>query len=278
MPDLWELRPHLSHSSLRKFRRCPEQFRRDYLLDMKGRPNVNLLVGRAVHAAVASDLQARIEGQELGYEGLRLSAQDQWLKDTEEAEEQGGVDFGREERLLTTPTDRKTWSVKCMEQAITLASLYQGSVAPRLRPVAIEEEFSLELAGCPVPIKGFIDIREEHGIRELKTAVRSKSTMPGDWYVQGRIYQLVQPVPMRWDVLLKQAQPKVQEAVLELQPREELHEATRRMILMTVANIEHYWERYGLEGPWPDAVDNEWACNYCNHLPAKGGDCYFHKG
>ena len=53
--------PHISATSLRMFKRCPEQYRRRYLLGEKVPPAANMIWGSADHAAIGYNLAQKID-------------------------------------------------------------------------------------------------------------------------------------------------------------------------------------------------------------------------
>src|SRR3954463_13790861 len=65
-PDQWldgYIR-HFSPSSIRMLKVCPEQYRQRYILGKKERPGEALTLGSSVHAAMAFNLEQKIESHE----------------------------------------------------------------------------------------------------------------------------------------------------------------------------------------------------------------------
>lgn len=268
-----ELLPNLSYTKARMFRRCPEQFRRRYLLGEKARPGWALIAGEADHAAIAHDLTARLDGGPgvASDEVLDLCAQtfdermDSWGGP-------GELDWGRLARDAHSPGDLKQLAVKQRETVIRGVGLYHSQACPKIVPVGVEVEYERSYPELPVPVIGFVDVETERGAIERKTTAQKKSAMPGDWRLQGLIYTAALNKDMRWDQTIRTKTPQVVEASFEMKASKANADLARRLLVSTVGQIQDCLARYGIDRPWPDALDHEWACKLCGWGPFQGND------
>ena len=271
-------RERISASSLKMFQRCPEQWRRRYILGHKAPPAGALLWGSADHEAVGANYAQKID---TGTDLPVPEVQEMFVASLEQR-----VETAEDEILW----DGKIYAGKTEEQAIALtkdwgASLvgaYQEQVAQTTWPVSVEQEFTLPLDGLP-PVTGFIDLtaRDEPGdifesfvaTQSVERKTKGSNSAPGpDERFQARVYELVTGLPTRFDVSVKGSSPKVVVHEPEpVQPPSRTIEALRRAVL----GIASCFALYGEEQPWPDngrtiPLKFGMACDLCGYRSSCG--------
>lgn len=265
---------HVSASSLKMFVRCPEQWRRRYVLGHRAPPNSNMLWGGADHRAVGHNFEQKIETEK-----------DLPVKEVQERfahELDAGIESAEDEiewsgRDLEGKTQEQARAF-VLDRGANLVGMYQEQVAPALFPASVEEEFLLPLDGLP-PIKGYVDLTatrnanlvpvliplgadpfSEQFVVERKTKGSNQPPAPEDRF-QARLYELAKGLPVEFQVSVKTAQPRVTiHEPLPLEPAERTLESLRR----TVLGIATCFALYGEEKPWPDHGRlHPWGCSHC---------------
>lgn len=264
-PTVWPdvLPGHLSASQLTMLARCPEQYRRRYLLGLKERPGAALMWGAADHYAHEQNFRQKI-----------ASHTDLPVGDVKEAFAEGfdqavgragEIDWGND-----TPGDMK-------DRGVVLAAHYHETVSPTVQPTAVEHSFQLRIPGVPVPVIGYLDVLEDGRAIERKTVKAKAVTVKPRWRVQGMLYQLVERTPVHWHVSTKTKLPAVYtpatEPGLALDAVAVANETTVRMVQTRVAQLLSLLDRFGPDNPWPDALTDDWACAYCGWGPAGNQTC-----
>lgn len=278
MLDSWpEHRDYISPSQLKMFARCPEQFRRHYILGENQRPGAAMVWGSADHAAVEENFKQKVYSREdLRVDEVKVIFA---AKLDEKIEKEGGlaeVEWDKERPNLTV-NDAKKEAASVKDRGVELVSLYHSRVSPLLQPVETEKKFTVEVPGVPVPITGIIDVRARPWtgdgpelppfIVERKTAGNNKVNM--EWLVQGRVYQLVHPEPIDYQLSLRQGARRKNPAVVfgdHIYPVKPLPMMIAQ-IRRTVAGISTAYAMYGPDEPWPDALGHSWACDFCGFRP-----------
>ncbi len=221
------MRRPLSYSQISTWLRCPKLYEFRYVL--KAEPEkvgIALLLGGAVHDAIGSEAQRRLEGKEGGLE-YALTAFRQMLTCKVELPE-APVDLG----------DKGLIEHMEVGEGLIKANFEHGPVENLL---AVEKEFELDL-GEGLKLEGVIDFVVEGAdgpeVVELKTAARSWSQLQAELSPQGSIYAMAlgegkREVPVTYRVLVKTKTPKVQELRLVHPPEEsgrisEVAQAVRR--------------------------------------------------
>jgi hypothetical protein len=266
--------PYLSYTKINMFRRCPEQFRRRYLLDERQRPAWALLAGDADHKAIAYDLENRIDqGPGVAADEVLDFASEHMLA---EIEENGGpqeYDWGPLSNDITSPGDYKLLATKQRSEVLKGVSLYHSAVCPTIYPRAVELEWDMQIPQLEVPVKGYVDVQLENGVGvERKTTNRNESQLPGNWRIQGLVYALAMDEPMRWDITVRTAVPQVHPAKFTLAANKVHRQTTLALIRNAADQILHLYETRGPYTPWPDAIDHMWACKKCGWGPFTGND------
>lgn len=251
-PDVFPA--HLSASQLAMAQRCPEQWRRRYLLGLKERPAAALVWGRADHEAHAVNFTQKIDS----HRDLPVSdVRDAFAEAFDHAAAETDVDWGDDR-----PGDLK-------DQGAELVSVYHRTVSPGVQPTAVEHKFELHIPGVPVPVIGYVDVIEDWRAIERKTAKRKETVVKPRWRLQGLLYQLSERKPIEWHVSVKTKTPAVYTPDTEPGLRLESAglETTRRMVATRAAQLVSLYERFGPDEPWPDALSDDWACSYCAWRP-----------
>lgn len=284
MHDLYRHLEHFSANSFNRFRICPEQWRRHYLLQEVAKPVGNLIFGKAFHTGVAHDLRARITDPEKGAPtgDVLDAASDEFMRELDHAGGADKVDWGADGQLASSESEFKLVATATRERMLKLVAVHHAVACPKIRPIAVEEKFELELVFSSVPIIGYIDAEEELGLKEHKTASRrpSRGSIRGDWLNQGRIYQLAKEKAVTWDVSVKSAQPTVVMDAFVEPYSERMAQMTERSLATTISRIKWYYDTFGPDAAWPsDATHHTLSpCSWCGWGPNGTDECFWHTG
>lgn len=147
-------KPQLHQSHLQVLYRCGEKFRRMYMEGEREPPTTPLVIGTATHAVNALNLTNKIEkGTLLTREAVQDFSRDLFLNTWQETP----IILNEEERSAGLNRTRDD----CQDQTIELALAYHYSIAPKIKPKAVERKWVL-LAPCyPYDMAGTIDVDEE---------------------------------------------------------------------------------------------------------------------
>lgn len=267
----------LSATGMKMFLRCTEQYRQRYILGSKKPPSLAMLTGRADHQAIEHSMRQKIET----WTDLPVGeVVDRYVHVVEtEVEEAGGINE------LEDRPDVTTWDM-ARTRGVDGVTKYHRTISPQVQPVEVEEEFSIEVPGLPVPVIGYVDLvavaSDLSGggetIIDRKTSGRSVSKIAHDWRFQGRIYQLHRPVPHHWHVTVlskrgvrAELQPPGQHV---LEPPKDGGRAIAKQLAMIGLQIGSLYQRYGPDEPWPaSGVTHPFACDYCGWRD----DCWYWK-
>ncbi len=260
---------HISASSLKMFVRCPEQFRRRYILGHKAPPSGAQLWGRADHKAVEVNYEQKISTME----DLPVAeVQERFATEVEQAIAGVDEEISWDGALFKEKTESQAIAL-VKDRGTALVGIYQQQIAPAIFPVTIEEEFLLPLNGCP-PIKGRIDLKAKRfdlfttetqiaNPFNIERKTKAQNRAPGkDDLFQSRIYELVNGLPVEFQVSVKSTSPRVSiHDPQPLEPPERTREALKRVVL----SIASCASIYGDEQPWPDhGRMHDWACGFCS--------------
>jgi hypothetical protein len=136
----------LSHSSLARWERCPEQWRAHYLLGEREPQRLNMTAGKALGGALAAFFKARMNG-------AQMSASD--------ADDRLLAEFGTELRHTVLEPKHKPEVVR--EQCREPLRHYLETVAPGIHPVAVEREARARFPGAEWTFVGYIDLETDGG-------------------------------------------------------------------------------------------------------------------
>ena len=251
---------HLSASQLAMFQRCPEQWRRRYLLGQKERPGAAMVWGIADHYAHEQNFRQKITS---GVDIPKADVEIAFAEGFDQAVERGG---GASE----IQWDDKPGDVK--DQGVVLVGAYHDRVSPHVQPVTVEEKFSVDIPGVPVPVIGYVDLTTASEGIERKTAKRREPKPKPDWVIQGRLYQAVKQLPMEWHLSVKTKTPAVYAPGLgQRDLRLPLVQATVDSTIVLVRTVAQamlaYLRMYGPDAPWPGGITHPWACDFCGFRP-----------
>lgn len=200
-------KPELHQSQIVQFINCGMQYQYRYVDGLRTRPGIALITGTSTHKSVEVNLRNKIEhGVLLDEEQVADVARDT----VNQVWEQEGVFLAEEEREEGEEVMRGS----TVDTAVALARLHHNELAPRIEPVAVERQFTLELVGRPVNLAGTIDIEEADGIRDTKTYAKRPSRDDVDRSIQLDLYALAKktldgksPKRISLDILLKNKVP-----------------------------------------------------------------------
>lgn len=277
---------HISASSLKTFVRCPEQFRRRYLLGEKQPPAAAHLWGRADHAAIELNFKQKIESHvDLPLEDVQLAFATTL---DEEVAEAGGLN-----ELLWKPDERgskKKVMADVKDRGVAGVTEYHRVASPIVQPEAVEESFVIppERIGTPVEIHGrvdllaaasggsVLDVTDLSGepatvlprrIVDRKTAAKKASKLNAEWSMQAAVYQLAFWLPHEWQVTVKTQKPYVMVGDEHLMMKASPYRKrwVERYVLTLVKQLAWCYVEFGAEQPWPGALMHDWACApaYC---------------
>lgn len=277
---------YVSASSLKMFVRCPEQWRRRYLLGHKAPPSAALVWGGADHKAVGANYEQKIASEKDLPVG---EVQEMFVHELEKGLDDNG---GAQEILW----DGKDFADKTPEQGtalvkdrgVKLVAAYQEQIAPALFPETVEQEFLLPVDGLPIPVKGYIDLTAKRPVLpmfggetmapddgpfvvERKTKAQNRAPGPEDRF-QARLYELATGLPVEFQVSVKTAAPRVVvHEPLPLEPASRTVQALKRAVL----GIASCYALYGPEQPWPDngRVNTSFggpSCDFCSYKSSCG--------
>lgn len=277
MPDYhvqWPVpRERLSPSALKEFQQCPESFRRKYLLNQWDRSSWSGVTGTALHRAQEVNLKLKmITGQVVSMDEIN----DLYVTAfREEVEKEGGVeeiDWWQKGELVTP--------AKALETGRKVNELYHKLVAPTLKPIALEQWFTIRIPGVIPSIHGKIDLLELGGGKiDWKFGNTSVATPRKDWLLQADIYNLADETPFAWHSCSwagKIQTPVNAPALLVPAPSPEKRRATEETVRTLVRGIAAMYHQFGPEEPWPgNGKTHTFACDYCSFHPSKGGNCVF---
>jgi hypothetical protein len=271
----WPLqRPRLSASAIGTFLRCPEQFRRGYVLDEWGPSSPTSVVGNAMHGALERSYRWRLATGELLTQAdlddaytaawvVELATRDVWW------------------RGATPDTVR--------DSGRPLLQLYHDTVAPGVEAVAVEEWFELRIAGLPIPVVGKLDVRTPTAVVDVKAGKSVNSQVQPHWRVQGLIYQVAAQLPVEYHSCSwgghpykkpakkgpTHSPPQVRTpstlnddgepyAGLRLPFTAERFAVAHRLVRNAAAGIVALHDRFGPDQPWPGSgLGHTWACGVC---------------
>lgn len=249
-----ELPAHLSASQLSMFERCPEQWRRRYVLHDKERPAAALVWGSADHEAHELNFRQKIASHEdIPVDDVKVAFAEAF--DRRAAEDD--IDWGDD------------GPDKLKDAGVELVAAYHRQVSPTVQPVDVEKQFELVLPGVPVPVHGRIDVVTELPAIERKTAKSkpARDEAKPSWRVQGILYQLVEQRPVAWHVSVKTKTPAVYTPAempgLAIAVDARRLAVARALIRTTAGAIRSFYDRFGPEQAWPGALGDDWACSYC---------------
>lgn len=237
-------KPIYRQSQIKTYLKCGKLYEFVYVMGIKKPPKAALTVGSSVDAAVNANLLNKIRTGELLNESdvadACVTAFDKRAPET---------DFAGEK-----PGELKDVAVACTKT-------HHNFIAPKIKPLTVQEEFHLETT-AEYDLAGTFDIIEKNGtIVDTKTASRAydDSTVFRDLQAAGYDFAFQslykkKSKGFRWDVLIKRK-----------------HGAHPQQIQTKVTNADRKWFFYnveqahkgikaGIAAPAPD-LPNVWWCS-----------------
>jgi hypothetical protein len=158
----------LSVSSIMRFLRCPESWRRTYLEGEWEPVGPPLLLGKAVGAAESTSLALKVQtGSDLSLDDVQDAYSDEWDLAVETASDREGIEW----------SDKQPAVVKEVGREVLAA--YHTTVAPSVKPVSVEREFRLQPPGADWVYKGYIDIEDADDV-VIDMKVKGKALSASD--------------------------------------------------------------------------------------------------
>lgn len=245
---------HLSATALTEFLNCAEMFRLKRLVRKPERYRADMFFGTVFHRTVADVFRARTDS--LSAIEIATLYQHAWADTLSEN--------GEPEWDKAAPSDM-------FENGGLMLASFMQTVLPLVTPDRVEERFEERVPGVPVPIVGYIDAESEQLIHEFKTASQKNIRPKPRWRFQGRIYQLAVDKPVAWYVTTKQVTPVSYTPVdnPELLMEATNKDATVRLVVQAVEQLNDMYARYGPDTPWPtNGQLHEWMCKSgCSYGP-----------
>lgn len=200
--------PHLSVTQLKMYLRCPLQYFFRYACGLKTPPTGDLMLGRIVHDTLRENYRQKIQSrQDLPLQQLTDIFSDYWERQID------GTIFS---------DDEKPGQVK--DEGVRMLTAYGKAIAPKVQPVAVEQEFLVSTGATALPLKGYIDLIDEQGlIIDHKTTKRSfpENSVAKD--LQLTAYAMAfralygrDEKGVRFDVMVRSSRPNVQPRIQQL--------------------------------------------------------------
>lgn len=288
----------LSPSSINKFQRCPEQWRRQYLLGEWERSSASAVVGNAVHGAAQVNYHQKVGT------GMDLSVSDVEMAYAEAFDAEVDKEGGPREIRWSMKYGAKKLNLRAgqaKDLGVPLARTYHVDVAQDVQPIGSEEWFRIEVPGVPVPVRGKIDLITRNGKYDLKFGSSAKKKPEASWQLQAKTYMLVDAttnkdgsvrvgnighLPFSWHTGSwgsDRTAPKVltprEEPELTMAKTEQSVTVANAMIKASADAMVAFYTQFGADEPWPtSALQHTWACNYCIFHPGRGGNCFWWTG
>lgn len=260
-PDV--LSPHLSPAQVGDYLLCEEKYRLSRIKKLPQRSNAKLVIGTADTEANAANMRSVIDTREM------LSLGDVEIRAAEAFDNRVESEGGSKEVDWEDATEGAA-----KDKAIQVAGVYRETVAPSVKPIAVEQPISFEVAGAP-PTIGRADVVEERQVVEKKTAASLTRQIQPWWKPQALIYAAALNRPVAFHVTTKAAAPKVTTPETDeylLQPVERLQ---AEAVVGSVADgLRMQVATLGPDEPWaPSGLTHGWACKLCAYRTS--GACVY---
>jgi len=153
----------IHQSTLNMALRCGEQFRRRYVEGEILPPGIAAGRGTGIHKANEINLKQKL-----------ITEQDMPLSDLQDAARDGFIYSFRDGVFIPSEylPEKNRLLNEGLNDCIRCAKVYHEQVAPNIKPIAIEEEFKIDV-GLSLPLAGRIDYEEKPRVGDLKTTTRT---------------------------------------------------------------------------------------------------------
>lgn len=238
---------HLSNSSLMLLWRCPEKWRRRYLAREYEPPSGAMIVGSCTGAAARVNFEHKIEtGEDLDTADVLDAFADEWNGRAGDED----IDWGTEK------------PERIRESGQAALSAYHRLIAPGVRPVTVERQFTLRFEGVEWTFTGYLDLEESDGAvgdlkckgKRLAQANADADSQPASYLLARRAEGKVAP-EFRFHTMIRTAKATA-EVVRTIRTDEQL-DAFLRRIFSAAAEIAWRTEY----GEWSGAVPDAWWCS-----------------
>lgn len=227
---------HVSASSLSQYQRCPRQWAYRYVLGVKVPPDGGLLVGSGVHHAAEVGM---VEKMQTGTDPDPEMAAETAAEYVSEQVRSGEVRLEDDDQGGLT------------DRAVRISRAWAAEAAPLVMPVAVEDTFTVSLAG--IPVTGRLDVVTATQVVDWKTSGKSPNRDDVVKSTQTSLYARATGKPLSFVYLVNQVKG-VKVAPVEVGEDESAQAA--RLAEATVADVA---EGMAL-GVWP-RNRNGWHCS-----------------
>lgn len=262
----WPLRKgRLSASALATFMRCPEQFRRQYVVGERRPSGGKAIAGTAAHATIEAAIRHRLHGH-----GVASSAQISATYDAtydaavSKAIETDGIVWGKSDKV-----ELDVDSARGLGQT-ALLSYYGSPSFDRLALVeAVEHTFAIMVPGVPVPICGLIDAIAPRTTVDLKFGDKCVAAIDPGWRIQARVYGLAARRDADFHSISFAGKLNDPSSAPGLRLAWSAEQAilAANVVRGVVARILLEAATFGLDGPWFGNLSHTWACGVCDFRP-----------
>ena len=252
-----ENKPHISASSIDTYNRCPEQWRRRYVEGHKIPPGIALIRGTAVHKGAEHNFKQKIESK---VDLPKQEVIDVSCSTFEDVIRNEGLELTLDQRA----EGRDKVIGKAKDSVAALTGLLSDEVAHDIQPVAVEEEIRIKLPNATRDLLGYLDIRTQDSIDDIKTAGKSKWASEAGTHTQFILYSLMYKAktgtdPGRVNIheLVSGGKPKYNKVSIKFSTDD--YEPLVRRINATLKGIDG--------GFFPPATPGAWWCspNSCGY-------------
>lgn len=253
-------KPHLSHTQLEMYWRCPEQYRRRYIEKEILPPGIALMEGRAIHSGAEHNFRQKIAS----YKDVPVDEIVEATMSAFEKEIAGGY-------ILDADEAARGPSVvigEAKDMTRQLANLHATQQAPAYQPVAIERETLIVFGRATHDLLTVTDlIDDQNRVTDIKTAKKAMNQGAVESSTQLTIYSAARyaetrtlPTEVRFDNLIKNKVVKRQ-VLTSHRTMADLQVLANR-INVTLAAIN--------SGMFPPCPAGSWGCNpkWCGYFMA----------
>lgn len=244
-------KPHISHSQLSMYWRCPEQYRRRYMEGETLPPGIALMTGSAIHKGAEINFRQKIDS----HKDLPVDDIVEISTAAFNVAKSGGYTLSEDE----TQQGRDVVLGEATDQTAALAKVHATEQAPDYQPVEVEHLTRIVFPHATHDLLAITDLRDDQGrLTDIKTAAKRKPQSAVDESVQLTIYAAAysiehgfQPSEVRLDTLIKTKTPGRQ--VLSSKRDHRDYAVLVHRINVTLSAIE--------AGLFPPCVPDSWQCS-----------------
>lgn len=171
---------HLSVSSMALWMKCQERWRRRYVLNEFEPVSPAAMLGSAIGGAERDSWGAQIEsGAPLGEREVLDAFSDGWALQVERATDTGGIgaDDDDENAPARAVHHGRRELARVKDSGARVLPLYHRTVAPTVKPIAVERKFTVYPADVDWTFEGYLDVETEDVIPDLKARSRTKGVV-----------------------------------------------------------------------------------------------------